>query len=361
MGDARASERPSLVPSLAPVGLALVAAALFGAATPASKALLRELDPFQLAGLLYLGAALGVAPLALRAGPRALRPRGRASARRLAGVVALGGALAPVLLLLGLRAASAASVSLWLLLELAATAILGALLFGDRLGPRGWLGCVALLGASAALGVADPAAGLGAGVLVGIACVCWALDNHWTALLDGLTPAASTLWKGAAAGAANLAVGLVAAPWHASAGAAAGALALGAASYGASIALSVRAAHQLGATRAQALFASAPLFGVALSAAWLGERLDGPFLGAAAGLVAGVALVLADRHAHWHVHAPLAHVHWHRHDDGHHDHAHEGAPASLRHAHWHVHEPKGHAHAHWPDLHHRHRHGAERP
>ena len=38
--------------------LALIAAALFGASMPASKLLLEDLAPFQLAGLLYLGAAL---------------------------------------------------------------------------------------------------------------------------------------------------------------------------------------------------------------------------------------------------------------------------------------------------------------
>jgi hypothetical protein len=51
------SPQPS---SLAPSALAIGAAALFGAATPASKLLLAELTPFQLAGLLYLGAALRV-------------------------------------------------------------------------------------------------------------------------------------------------------------------------------------------------------------------------------------------------------------------------------------------------------------
>jgi drug/metabolite transporter (DMT)-like permease len=47
--------------------LALVSALLFGASTPASKLLLDNLPPFQLAGCLYLGAALGVLP-AVRAG-----------------------------------------------------------------------------------------------------------------------------------------------------------------------------------------------------------------------------------------------------------------------------------------------------
>src|SRR4029434_6987403 len=42
------------------IALALLSAALFGAATPASKLLLADLTPLQLAGLLYLGAALAM-------------------------------------------------------------------------------------------------------------------------------------------------------------------------------------------------------------------------------------------------------------------------------------------------------------
>src|SRR5947209_19444260 len=43
--------------------LGLLSALLFGAATPAGKMLLGDFTPFQLAGLLYLGAAAGVAPV----------------------------------------------------------------------------------------------------------------------------------------------------------------------------------------------------------------------------------------------------------------------------------------------------------
>jgi drug/metabolite transporter (DMT)-like permease len=337
--------------------LAFASAALFGAATPASKWLLGELAPLQLAGLLYLGAALGVAPLALRRGGGARAwPRDRAGRGRLAGAIALGGIAGPVLLLLGLREARAASVALWLNLELAATAVLGALFFHDRLGRGGWLGAAGALAASAALSAGEGAAGARAGLLVAAACLCWALDNHWTALLDGVPAAASTLWKGAAAGAVNLALGLATAPFSAGAATTAAALGVGAASYGASIVLYVTSAHALGATRAQLAFASAPCFGVALSVALLGERFDGLQLGAAALLAASLALVLRDRHGHWHAHPSVAHTHLHRHDDGHHLHAHPGEPASRLHAHWHEHPPLAHSHPHWPDLHHRHRH-----
>jgi drug/metabolite transporter (DMT)-like permease len=341
---------------VAPLAAALLAAALFGAATPASKWLLGALSPLQLAGLLYLGAALGVAPALLRAPSLAL-PQDRRGRRLLLGVIVCGGLLGPVLLLLGLRLASAASVALWLNLELAATALLGALLFRDRLGRTGWLGAGAALGAGALLAVGEGAAGLAAGALVAAACLCWALDNHWTALLDALPPAVTTFWKGLAAGATNLALGAALAPLAAPGGVIAAALVTGALCYGASIVLYVTAAQALGATRAQVLFATAPLFGVALAAAWLGEPVGAMQGAAAALLVLSAALVLRDRHAHGHRHESVAHVHWHRHDDAHHLHAHPPGQEAEAHAHWHVHEPLEHAHAHWPDLHHRHRHG----
>ena len=53
---------------------AILSAALFGAAAPASKWLLLGLTPIQLAGLLYLGAALAVMPISFRKGSSPLPP-----------------------------------------------------------------------------------------------------------------------------------------------------------------------------------------------------------------------------------------------------------------------------------------------
>jgi drug/metabolite transporter (DMT)-like permease len=213
-----------------------------------------------------------------------------------------------------------------------------------------------VLAAGALLALGEGAAGPRAAVLVAAACVCWALDNHWTALLDGVPATASAFWKGAVAGTVNLGLGLAAAPWDAPARTALLALGVGAASYGVSLVLYIVAAHGLGATRAQLFFAAGPFFGVALALPVLGERPDAAQLGAAALFAASLGLVLRDRHAHPHRHEALAHTHVHGHDDGHHLHAHPGQPASLQHSHWHEHEPLEHAHPHVPDLHHRHVH-----
>jgi len=333
--------------------LALAAAVLFGAATPASKLLVQRLTPFQLAGLLYLGAALAMVPAVSRRRRMVrLDPPNRA---RLLGMVLFGGCLAPVLLLAALRMTPAGSVALLLNLEIAATAVLGALWFAEPLGRRGWFGVAGIIAAGALLsGGSWP--GIAAALCVVAACVCWGLDNHLTALIDGMTPEHSTFWKGAVAGSANLVIGVTLSRLDARGWEIAAALLVGALSYGVSIALYIRAAQQLGAVRAQALFASAPFLGAVLSYALLGETPTPMILAAAALLLVSATMLFGDAHGHRHLHAAIEHVHPHRHDDGHHTHAHPDAAPSTYHSHPHRHDEIEHAHPHWPDLHHRHEH-----
>lgn len=334
--------------------MCLVAAGLFGVSSPVSKELLGSLSPLTLAGLLYLGAALGVAPFARRGGSSAAR-RSRKNLLRMAGVVLFGGVLGPVLLLYGLKAAPAASVSLWLNLETPATALLGLLLFREHIDRRVALAVVMVTVASAILAGAAGAALVPSALLVAAACVCWGVDNNLTATIDGYAPAQSTLGKGLAAGAVNLAIGLVVERPSFAVAHVAAALILGALSYGASIVLYVRGAQQLGAVRSQLVFSTAPFFGVAVAWAVLREPVLGSQLAAAGLMVVAIALLHRERHAHEHSHAAMTHTHWHRHDDAHHDHVHE-PPEAGGHVHEHRHDERKHAHVHRPDIHHRHSH-----
>jgi len=333
----------------------LVAALLFGASTPLSKALLSAIGPLTLAGLLYLGAAAGALPFAFRGGSRALRrdPRQRGM---LALAVVFGGGIAPVLLLLGLRAAAAASVSLWLNAEVVATSLLAWAFFREHLDRRTVLAALFVLAGGAVLALPGGAAGWKAGALVVGACACWGLDNNLTALVSGFTPAQTTVAKGVIGGAVNLALGVALGQHLPPAGRLVAALGVGAVSYGFSIMLFIFGAQQLGATRAQLLFATSPFLGVILAWTLLGERMQWAQLAAVPCFAAGIGFMLTARHGHAHTHEALTHTHSHRHDDGHHDHVHPGLPASTRHTHPHAHESLTHAHSHLPDLHHRHRH-----
>jgi len=337
--------------------LALAAAILFGASTPANKLLLAHFDPFQLAGLLYLGAALSMVPQALRERRRPdARPLDRANRWRLAGAVICGGVVAPVLLLAGLRLTSAAATSLLLNLEPAATAVLGVWIFHEHLSPRSGVGVAGIVIAGAMLSWQNGWPSIVAALLVAAACVCWGLDNQLTALIDGMTPSRSTLWKGGVAGIVNLGIGLAVAPLHGSSIRVVAALVVGAFSYGVSIALYIAAAQQLGATRAQGVFASAPFVGAALSLVIFSDPVTTIQVLAAAALIVSVGALVTGEHGHHHRHGAVEHIHSHRHDDGHHSHEHPELPPSTRHTHRHNHEHLVHAHPHWPDLHHRHSH-----
>jgi len=313
------------------------------------------LSPLLLSGVLYLGAAMAVAPWALR-GLSGLRGVDRKNLTRLSGAVLFGGLLGPVLLLTGLSLSPAASVSLWLNLETVATALLARFFFKEHLDRNTWLAVALIVAASILLSPGSPRGGLAMG-FVALACLAWGLDNNFTAVIDRFTPAQVTFAKGLVAGSANLVLGLLFDPEPAALWAFGGGLAVGAFSYGASLLLYIAGAQHLGATRSQLVFSTAPAWGLGLSWLVLGEPLQAVHLIAAAMMGFAIWLWHRERHAHLHRHHRFTHRHWHRHDDGHHDHEHDGpvAPGTW-HSHEHTHEEQEHAHPHRPDLHHRHDH-----
>lgn len=147
-----------------------LAAVLFGAATPATKLVVDNVGALALAGLLYLGAASAVAPFALREQRSTSTGRQRA---RLFLAVGFGGGLAPVLLVLALNRTPAGTVSLFLNLELVATAVIARVFLQEHIGRRAGLGIViVVLGGLILAGTSS--AGLATGVLlVAATCVCW--------------------------------------------------------------------------------------------------------------------------------------------------------------------------------------------
>lgn len=332
----------------------LVAAVLFGASAPAASRLAGDVSPFALAGLLYLGAAVAVAPSLWRNPPSSVAVR--REWRPVAVAVVAGGAIGPVLLMAGLARTSAATASILLNLELAATVALAAVVFREHLGGRVVCGAALVTGAGVVLAwqpVVDVTVGA---LLIAAACLAWGLDNGVTALIDQLAPEHVVALKGVVAGTANLGLGLVF-------GGAAGldlatvvaALVVGAAGYGASITLWVKGARELGAARGQVIFATAPFLGATIAWVVLGEAVEVRQLIAVVLAAAGVAVSLDSAHEHDHEHEALDHEHEHRHDDDHHDHEHDPMPVGP-HRHRHSHVRVVHAHPHVPDLHHRHRH-----
>lgn len=331
---------------------------LFGIATPFSKLLLGGLNSFQLAGLLYLGAAFAMLPYIFRKNNNIKLLFKPGSRFKTTGIIFFGGFLGPLLLLAGLKTANAASVSIWLNMELVATAILGVLIFKDSLDKFTWIAVVLTIAAGIITSFGEGSSGLLSGLLIAAACVCWAVDNHLTALTDGASPQSVTFVKGIVAGSVNLIIGCLISNQPVLVGNILPALVVGVFSYGLSIVLYVTSAQNIGATRSQILFSTAPLWGVFMSYLFYHDSFQWVHIISIVFLALAVIATNILSHKHLHTHIAMEHIHYHHHADGHHSHFHEEQGVSERkwHSHAHKHEPVTHEHPHDPDLHHRHEH-----
>jgi drug/metabolite transporter (DMT)-like permease len=336
------------------VPLALASAVLFGASAPLSKLLIGSVDPWLLAGILYLGAGGGLAivhwgrPLIGLPSPET-QLRGT-DLPWLAAVVLFGGLFGPLLLMLGLSQTSGSSGSLLLNLEGLATMAIAWVVFRENVDRRLLLGAAAILAGAVLLSWSGDGLRLDMGSLfIAAACLCWGIDNNLTRKLSASDPVQIAMIKGLVAGSVNFALAL-------SLGASLPAAGLvGFLGVGVSLVMFMMALRHLGTARTGAYFSLAPFIGAVLAVVLFREPVTVQLTSAAVLMAIGLWLHLTERHVHDHDHEVLAHDHLHVHDE-HHQHDHDG-PVTEPHSHWHRHEPIRHSHPHYPDLHHRHGHG----
>lgn len=339
---------------------ALLSAALFGASTPLAKALLGDISPWMLAGLLYLASGVGLAVLHLirrvRSGPSSEAPLARRDLPWLAAVILAGGVAGPVLLMVGLGTTPASTASLLLNLEGLFTLGIAWVVFRENVDRRIALGAAAILAGALLLSWSGGPEGIGWGaVAIAGACLAWGIDNNLTRKLSSADPLQIAMLKGAVAGTVNVALALSVGAALPSAGPLLGAAVVGFLGYGVSLTLFVLALRHLGSARTGAYFSLAPFAGAAVAILAFGEPVTGRFVAAAALMGVGLYLHLVERHEHRHRHELTRHEHRHVHDE-HHQHEHEGWEGPEPHSHPHAHKPLVHAHAHYPDIHHRHTH-----
>jgi drug/metabolite transporter (DMT)-like permease len=335
-------------------GAALLAAVLFGSSTPLAKLLLRGIEPWMLAGVLYIGSGLGlgvlkIATAAGRLGGVGPRVRGRGWLW-LGSAIILGGIVAPVLLMIGLARGSASTAALLLNLEGVFTALLAWFVFREHFDRRIALGMASIVAGGVALAAGgDP----GGGGLVGpaaiaVACLAWAIDNNLTRKVSAMDPVSIAMLKGSVAGATNVVIARwLGSPWP-SPGLLVAAGLVGFLGYGISLVLFVVALRGIGVARTAAYFSLAPFFGAAIAVLVLRDAVTVPLVAAAALMVAGVWLHLTERHEHEHEHRELLQEPRRVHEEG-------RESAELRHTacgRAHV----QHSHPHYPDSDHQHDH-----
>jgi drug/metabolite transporter (DMT)-like permease len=256
---------------------ALISAALFGVSTPAAKILVGTVHPAVLAGLLYCGAGIGIAVLR-RVLPSIVTSAPEVALTRselpwLAGAIATGGVIGPLLLMAGLARTDAAAASLLLTLEGAATALMAWFIFHENFDRRIALGmCCLVIGAAVLSWSGTPTVNglIGPLAIVG-ACLAWGLDNNLTRKVSLADPLQIVQLKGLIAGPFNLALGLALGAALPTLNAVLIAGVVGFFGYGVSLALFVVALRHLGTARTGAYFSTAPFLGSVAAIVALGE------------------------------------------------------------------------------------------
>jgi len=345
---------------------AIIAAVLFGISAPLAKFLLGNIEPVLLAALLYLGCGFGLLFLRLI---QKLAIKQTAKEANLAlkdlpwltGAILAGGVAAPIILMISLNNTPAATASLLLNFEGAATTVIAAVAFKEALGKRVWA-AVALITCASIILTWDTNGAWGFSIgAVGViaACAFWGMDNNFTRNISAKDPVAIVIVKGIAAGTVSLIIALFLGNSIPGLKIVLASLILGFFSYGISIIMFIFAMRSLGAARTSAFFGSAPFIGTIISLLLFRERPEVNLILSLPVMIVGTVFILWEDHVHVHKHERLEHAHRHTHDDNHHIHEHDheyDGEKNKEHTHWHIHEELEHEHPHTPDIHHRHLH-----
>lgn len=250
--------------------LAALAALFYSLNAPFSKVLLADVPSTIMAGLLYLGAGIGMLFILIIRKILGIGKNEKALSRNdlpyTASMIALDIA-APISLMTGLALASAESVSLLNNFEIVATSLIALVIFKEKVSLRLWI-AIALITASSILlsfeDIQSFALSPGA-LLVLLASVFWGFENNCTRMLSKSDPLEIVAIKGFGSGIGSLLIAFFMKEKLPSFPLAFSALLLGFISYGLSIFFYVYAQRFLGAAKTSAYYAINPFIGVILA------------------------------------------------------------------------------------------------
>lgn len=279
---------------------ALFAAALYAINSPFSKIMLAYMPPTLMAGLLYIGAGVGMFVIA---GIRKISATGYSEAALTKDelpytvMMILLDIAAPICLLLGLKWTTAANASLLNNFEIVATAVIALAVFREKISARLWLGISFITVSCALLSFEDMSSlrfSYGS-LFILLACVLWGLENNCTRKISSKDPLQIVLLKGIFSGLGSVIIGLcigerITAVWSIFA-----AMGIGLVAYGLSIFFYVYAQRLLGAARTSAYYAVAPFIGTLLSLAIFRELPDYTYFIALALMIVGAFLSSQDK------------------------------------------------------------------
>ena len=256
--------------------MAILAAVLYAMSSPFSKILLNEMPPTLMAGFLYLGAGIGMSLIAVSRKARQVETTeihlSKAEMPYIVAMILLDIA-APICMLIGLNATTAANVSLLNNFEIVATALIALVVFKERISKRLWMGILFVTFSSVILSFEDFSSlefSYGS-LFVLLAAVFWGLENNCTRKLSSCDPLEIVLLKGIFSGIGSIVIGLVLGERLMNLWSVIAVMALGIVSYGLSIYFYVHAQRLLGAARTSAYYAVSPFIAAFLSILIFGQ------------------------------------------------------------------------------------------
>lgn len=249
---------------------ALLAAVLYAVNAPFSKILLDYMPPTLMAGFLYIGAGLGMVVIAfVRKAQKREQREEKLTRAELPYTIAmiLLDIAAPICLMIGLNATTAANASLLNNFEIVATSIIALVIFKEKISRRLWLGILFVTLSCLILSFEDISSlSFSYGSLfVLLAAVCWGFENNCTRKISSKDPLQIVLLKGIFSGLGSIMIGLCTGERITVFWSIAAVCCVGLVAYGLSIYFYVYAQRLLGAARTSAYYAVAPFIAVLFS------------------------------------------------------------------------------------------------
>ena len=245
---------------------AVLAAALYAINAPISKLLLVQIPSTMMAGLLYLGAGIGMYFMEKLNKNQKELPLTKSELPYTVAMVILDIA-APIFLMIRLTKCSAANASLLNNFEIVATSIIALFIFKEAISKKLWLAIVLVTISSAMLSFEDMSSlSFSWGSLfVLLACICWGFENNCTRMLSSKNPAQIVIIKGIGSGLGSLIISLIIEEPYFHIGYILIASLLGFVAYGLSIYFYIYAQRYLGAAKTITYYAISPFIGAGLS------------------------------------------------------------------------------------------------
>ncbi|ESL04285.1 putative membrane protein [Catonella morbi ATCC 51271] len=282
------------------IAFAILAASLYAINAPFSKILLEFMPPTLMAGFLYVGAGIGITFIALiRKMKKHETKELKLTKSELPYTIAMIilDIAAPICLLFGLNATTAANASLLNNFEIVATAIIALMVFKEKISPRLWFGILFITLSCGILSFEDVSSlhfSYGS-LFVLLSAICWGFENNCTRKISSKDPLQIVLLKGIFSGIGSLIIGLYMGERTSSLWSIFAVLWIGFIAYGLSIYFYVYAQRLLGAARTSAYYAVAPFIATILSLIILREVPDIAYYFALALMIIGAWLSSQDK------------------------------------------------------------------